>query len=182
MLCASAHCTKDPSKAKRFPTKVCPTSLAPCLSPLGHKPLKTNSTTSLEPIVSLDTDSPRTSKLCPVPQLVLKVLFSQFQSRFMCSPNVVLSLCRLHPLECPRLLTSICLRYSRCLTHFFVVIEQFLPLAVFNSFVDRLAKSVPISFYQGRSSPVLRNVINIVTRFLASTFLCSQRQFLGTSP
>ena len=51
--------------------KSVPHLLAPCLSPLGHKALKTNSTTGLEPIVSLDSDSPRTSKLCPVPQLGL---------------------------------------------------------------------------------------------------------------
>ena len=70
-LCANAHCPKDPIKANLFPTKVCPTPLALCLSPLGHKPLQTCSTTGLEPIVSLDTDSPCTSKLGPVPQLGL---------------------------------------------------------------------------------------------------------------
>ena len=38
-LCASARCPTDPNRAKHLPTTVCPTSLAPCLSPLGHRPL-----------------------------------------------------------------------------------------------------------------------------------------------
>ena len=43
-LCANAHCPKHPNRPKHFPTMVCPTSLAPCLSPVGHRPLKTIST------------------------------------------------------------------------------------------------------------------------------------------
>ena len=39
-----------------FPKKACPTSLAPCLIPLGHKQLKTTSTTSLGPIIKLNTN------------------------------------------------------------------------------------------------------------------------------
>ena len=35
-LCATARCPTDPNRA----TKACPTSLAPCLSPLGHRLLR----------------------------------------------------------------------------------------------------------------------------------------------
>ena len=36
--CAQPHA--DRNKANHFPTKACPTSLAPCLSPLGHRLLR----------------------------------------------------------------------------------------------------------------------------------------------
>ena len=66
--CAQPHTfSMDPNRAKHFPTKACPTSVAPCLSPLGHR--KNNSTTGLEPTVSLETASPHTSKHCSEPQL-----------------------------------------------------------------------------------------------------------------
>ena len=60
--CAQTHTVpKIQIKPNTFP-QWCPTSLAPCPSPLGHKTLKTNSTKELDPVVSLDADSPRTVK------------------------------------------------------------------------------------------------------------------------
>ena len=84
--------------------------------------------------------------------------------------------CPLHPPKCSRFLISVWLPYSRCPTHFSVVIVQVLPFAAFTSFVDRLAKGMPVSVYQGQSPSFLRNVINIDTGFLGANFLCSQRQ------
>ena len=186
-LCATARCPTDPNRAKHFLTKACPTSLAPCLSPLRHKPLKTNSTTGLDPTVSLDTDSPRTSKLCPVPQLGLWGVFPTVPVAFYFFPKCCLCvLCHknlLHSLWPPssskgpslfdfHLASLLTLPFS-----FLVVIAQLLPSAAFNSFADHLAKGMPISVYQGWSPPVLRNVTDIDVRFL-----CSQGQFLGTFP
>ena len=198
-LCAHAHCPKDQNSAKPFPTKAFSTSFAPCLSPLGHRPLKTDSMQRLDPIVSLDTDSPRTSKLCPEPLWGLR-------GALPIPPiaNVVFAPLSLAAFIFQRVLaflTSNWLLYSRCVTHFFVllssrcpthfffaVIVQFspplllplLPFAAYNSFRDCLATGMPISINQGRSPPVLRNVTHIHARFLGTNFLCSQRQFLGT--
>ena len=41
------HLPTGPNKDKHLPTAVCPTSLAPCLSPLGRKSLKTTTPSSL---------------------------------------------------------------------------------------------------------------------------------------
>ena len=41
------HLPTGPNKDKHFSTAVCPTSLAPCLSPLGRKSLKTTTSSSL---------------------------------------------------------------------------------------------------------------------------------------
>ena len=49
LLCASARCPTDPNRAHHLPTSVCPTSLAPCPSPLRHRPLTANFTKSFEP-------------------------------------------------------------------------------------------------------------------------------------
>ena len=70
--CAQTHTVpRIQIRPNTFPHWFVPTSLAPYLSPLAHKPLRTISTKGLEPIVCIDTDSPRTSKHCPVPQLGL---------------------------------------------------------------------------------------------------------------
>ena len=119
-----------------------------------------------------------------------EVFFPQFQSRFISSQNVVFALwvitilstfcCRLHFPRGFRFLAFIWLLNFRCSTHFFFIIVQLLPFAAFNSFVNRLAKGMSISVYQGRSPPVLRNVTNIDTRILGDNFFSSRRQFLGT--
>ena len=59
-LCANARSPTDPIWARHLPTVVCPTSLAPRLSSLGHRP-------SLEPTISSHNDSPNTSELRPMP-------------------------------------------------------------------------------------------------------------------
>ena len=61
------------------------------------------------------------------------------------------------------------------------VVVQLLPFAVFNRFVYRVAKCMPISVDQGWPPPVFRNVmVDIDARFLGSDFLCSQSQFFWT--
>ena len=62
------------------------------------------------------------------------------------------------------------LPYSRCLTHFFAVLVQFLAFAAFNSCVDCLAEGTSISVNQGRSPPVLRYVIDIDAQLLGANF------------
>ena len=71
---------------------------------------------------------------------------------------------------------------SDCAHQDFERIVQFLPFAAFNSFVDWLAKGMPISVNQRRSPPVLRKMTHIDVLFLGLHFLRSQRQFLNTFP
>ena len=124
---------------------------------------------------------------------VFEVLFPQFQSRSISSQKCCpCALGHKSPLRCllppashkgPSLFeTFIWLPHSRCLAHCFAVLVQILPVAAFKSFVDCLAKGMPISTNQGRSPPVLRYVIDIDARFLGAHFLGPLRQFLGTLP
>ena len=89
MLCVNAHRFMDSTRVKPFPTKVCPTSLAPCLSPPGHKPLKTTFTTRLGPKSSLARILHALQSFVQCHDRVLEVFFPQFQSRFFSSQNVV---------------------------------------------------------------------------------------------
>ena len=108
---------------------------------------------------------------------IFQMLFPQFQSRFISSQNAVFAFwvmkilspvsCRLHFPKGLRCLTFIWLPYSRCPTHFFVVLVQFSPIAALNTFVDCLAKGLPISVNQRWSPPVLRNMIHTSRRSLA---------------
>ena len=177
--CAQPHSPKDPSRAKHLPTQVCPTSLAPCLSPRPQ---------AVERPISRKVSSQSSALILHTLQnfiqchiWVFEVLFSQFQSRFISSQHVVFASwikeilstvsCRLHFPKGFRFLAFVWLLNSHCPTHFFSVIVQVLPFA---------AKGLPISVYQGRSPPVLSNVINSDTRFFDANLFCSQRQFLGT--
>ena len=108
---------------------------------------------------------------------VFEVLLPQFQSRLISSQNVIFAFWvikilspvfgRLHFPQGSRFLTSIWLHCSRCLTHSFVVLLPFSPVPAFNTFVDRLARSMPFSVYQRRSPPVLHNVIDFAARFFS---------------
>ena len=155
--------------------------------PRGSKKAQTLSNKTFS--TSLDTHSPRHFEaLFSAIVGSLRVLFPQFQSRLISSQNVVFAFWTiktispvfggLHFPESSRFLTFIWLPYS----HFSVVLVQFLPFAAFSTFVDRLAQGMPVSVYQKRSPPVLRNVIDIDARFLGANFFCSERQFLGTFP
>ena len=57
-----AHYPTGPNRANPLPTEVCPTALAPYLNPLGRRSWKPRCHQSLEPTISLDTDSARTAK------------------------------------------------------------------------------------------------------------------------
>ena len=125
-LCANARCPTDPKKAKSPPRPVCPTSLAPCLSLLGHRPLTANFTKSLEPTVSLILLLLKLQSFVqcfnrvfevPSPQL-LPSLISSHCCR--CVKRFSTISCRLFLPQGLHFLTFIWLPHSRCLTHFFV--------------------------------------------------------------
>ena len=59
-LCVDAHYPTGPNEAKHLPTAVCPTSLAPCLSLLGRRSLKT--TTPPSPSFSESISIPKRCK------------------------------------------------------------------------------------------------------------------------
>ena len=114
------------------------TSLEPCLNAFGHQPLKTTSTTSLGPRIQLSTNSPRTSKLCPVPQSGLWDALPMVSVAFHFSPRKFVCLCVLghkHPFSClfifQRALAcwlSFAFLTPAALPHsFFVVLVQFSP-------------------------------------------------------
>ena len=88
--CAQTHAVpRIQMGANTFPQRFCPTSLAPCLSPLGRKPLKTTSATGLTPKNQLSTNSPHTQSFVQCHNRVFEVLFPQFQSLLTSSQNVV---------------------------------------------------------------------------------------------
>ena len=186
MLCESSHYPTGPSKTRRPPSSASSTKVEENLSPhhceasffASLKPdLSHRFSRHFKPLSNATIESLRCSSTVPVvlyffPKCWVRVLGHQT------------------PLSCPLppsfskgllLLTFTRLFCSRCLTHLIVVIVQLLSFAAIISFVDCLAKGMPISVNQGRSPPVIRYVINFEARFLGNHFLCSQRQFLRTS-
>ena len=90
------------------------------------------------------TNSPRTSRLSPVPQSGLWRALPSIPVTFYFFPKCCLSVLghknlspvigRLHFPKGSRFLTFIWLPYSRCPAHFFVVLVQFFPVSAFNTF------------------------------------------------
>ena len=193
MLCADARCPTDPNRSKHF----------------LHKGLFHNSGTMPEPSRPQAIEdhfhnksrdkNPSLARILRALQgfvqshnWVFQVLFPQFQSRFS-SHNVVFAflvieilspvfgrlqfpegsrffdfrLAPLLPLPCSFLCSARPIPSSRCLQYFFA---------------DCMARGMPISVYQRRLPPVLRNVIDIDARRFGANFICSERQFLGTFP
>ena len=159
--CAQTHTVQGSKKSLTLSHKGLSHIFGSMPEPTGPQAIKSNSTTSLEPKVSLNNDYQPTSRLVQRHNWVFEVLFPQFQSRFISSQNVVLALwviknlttisCRLRPPECPRFLTCLWLLNSRCLTLFLKVIVQS-PRRCLQFLCRLLGKGVPVSVNQRRSA------------------------------
>ena len=122
-------------RAKPFLTKVCPTTLAPYLNPLGRRSFTTASSQQSALIQILHALQMCVQRC----DLVFEMFFPQLQSRLIPSQDVVFS-CRLIKLfistvfgclHSPQRLCLLTLTWffgSSCLTHFSVVMAQLFPL------------------------------------------------------
>ena len=150
-MCANARCCTDQNRSKHLPTSVCPTSLAPCLSPLGHKQ-------------AIDD---QISRKILSQQSALVLMLQTLQSFVQCfnrdfevlSPELLPSLTSSQNVVFAsgiiEILSPVFRRLHRpkglrpfapcCLTRFSAVKVQLFPKFPFNSLVNCLAESVPVA-------------------------------------